>query len=248
MVKQTRRSMLKAGGTAVLGAVGATTLSETAAADYVGLPVYTTADLSVRSGPGLGYNRVAVSEQYTGGYIVDGPVSSDGYTWWKLDYCGDSNNGRVTGWSVEQYLANADFAYPATGYCSSDWYDSRSYGYHSAVDITNDTGTPILAARSGTVSVVGYESGGCGNYIKVDHGAGYTSLYCHLSSVWVSEGQSVGTGDQIGEMGSTGNSTGPHVHFAIRLNGADKYVPGEKGDEIQELAGLAKDYDGIGSF
>lgn len=241
--KVNRRKFLKASSATIVGAVGVAATSGTAAAHYVGLPCYTSDDLSVREGPGTNYDRIAVAEQYTGGYIVDGPIDNDGYTWWKLNYNGDSDNGRVTGWSVQSYLDNADFSYPCVGEVSQEYHSD-----HKALDIANDTGTPILASREGTVDVTGYESGGCGYYIKVGHSAGYQTMYCHLSDIHVAEGESVDRHQHIGDMGDTGHSTGPHLHFTVEQYGTHKYVPGELYDEIDDKTGLAKNYSDIGSF
>lgn len=90
---------------------------------------------------------------------------------------------------------------------------------HSGVDIGNKSGTPIYAADGGTVtSYIGYRSG-YGYVVEINHGAGYSTRYAHLSKILVSSGQRVAKGDQIGKMGSTGNSSGPHLHFEIRKNG-----------------------------
>ncbi|WP_101295709.1 M23 family metallopeptidase [Halegenticoccus soli] len=229
---------------ATAAAIGGTaTLSGTASAHYDGLPVYTTDDLNARTGPGTGYGVIATVEQYTGGYVIDGPVDSDGYRWWKFRWNGDGDNGRFEGWSAENWTAHANMAYPATGIVTSVWGEDRGSYYHYALDIANDTGTPILASRAGTVAYTGYESGGCGNYVKIDHENGYQTLYCHLSEVWVSGGQTVGRHEQIGTMGSTGNSTGPHVHFAVEQNGSDQYVAGDYDDEIYVRSGIPKNYD-----
>lgn len=100
--------------------------------------------------------------------------------------------------------------------------------FHNAVDIGGVRGENVYAVQSGTVQTVvsgisregncsdGY---GCGNHIVIDHGDGYTSTYCHLKSVNVSRGQTVSQGDVIGLLGSTGCSTGPHLHFGLRHNG-----------------------------
>ncbi len=95
------------------------------------------------------------------------------------------------------------------------------FGYpscHTGVDIAAPSGTPVLAAESGTVAAV--TSGGAyGNAVLVAHGDGLTTFYAHLSSVAVSTGRQVGAGQQIGGVGSTGWSTGPHLHFETRVNG-----------------------------
>lgn len=90
---------------------------------------------------------------------------------------------------------------------------------HAGIDIANSTGTPIYAADGGSVtSFIGYR-GGYGYIVEVNHGAGYTTRYAHLSKILVSSGQRVSKGQQIAKMGNTGNSTGPHLHFEIRKNG-----------------------------
>ncbi|MDY6084283.1 MAG: peptidoglycan DD-metalloendopeptidase family protein [Dialister sp.] len=90
--------------------------------------------------------------------------------------------------------------------------------YHSGIDIGVDYGTPIHAADSGTVIYAGWISG-YGNAVILDHGGGIQTLYGHNTSVAVSEGQSVSKGDVIAYAGSTGNSTGPHCHFEVEVNG-----------------------------
>ena len=92
---------------------------------------------------------------------------------------------------------------------------------HTGIDIAASSGTPIAAADSGVVSLVNYGwGGGYGNYVVITHGNGYATLYAHLSAISVSANQAVLRGQTIGAEGSTGNSTGPHLHFEIRLNGA----------------------------
>lgn len=93
--------------------------------------------------------------------------------------------------------------------------------FHSGVDLSARSGTPIYASGSGTVIYSGWNEGGYGNAIIIDHGGSY-SLYAHLSVIAVQCGQSVNSMQQIGEVGSTGNSTGPHLHFEIRDAG---FVP-----------------------
>ena len=91
--------------------------------------------------------------------------------------------------------------------------------FHSGVDIGAPYGTNIYAANSGTVVVAGYNTGGYGNYVIINHGGGYSTLYAHCSSLRVSRGQQVQRGQVIANCGSTGMSTGPHIHFEIQLNG-----------------------------
>jgi len=92
--------------------------------------------------------------------------------------------------------------------------------FHSGVDIAPPFGTPVAAADNGIVSLVNYDCCvGYGNYVVITHGNGYSTLYGHLSAINVSVNQAVQQGQQIGAEGSTGFSTGPHLHFEIRLNG-----------------------------
>ena len=90
--------------------------------------------------------------------------------------------------------------------------------FHSGVDINAGYGTSILAADSGTVILAGW-NGGYGNCVVISHGNGVSTLYGHMSSIAVSSGQSVSQGQVIGYVGSTGNSTGPHLHWEVAVNG-----------------------------
>lgn len=89
---------------------------------------------------------------------------------------------------------------------------------HTGLDIASNQGTAVYASDGGTITLAGW-NGGYGNCIMIDHGNGYVTLYGHLSTISVSEGQTVSQGDTIGAVGSTGNSTGPHLHFEVLQNG-----------------------------
>jgi murein DD-endopeptidase MepM/ murein hydrolase activator NlpD len=106
--------------------------------------------------------------------------------------------------------------WPATGTMSR-----CNLSYHLACDIANRVGTAIVAFRSGRVIEAGWKTGGYGNMVLIDHGNGLESIYMHLSSVSVKVGQNVVAGEFIGSMGSTGNSTGSHLHFGIFENGRE---------------------------
>ncbi len=99
-----------------------------------------------------------------------------------------------------------------------------SSGVHTGLDFAGPAGTPIMAAASGKVVSTGYE-GAYGNQVIIDHGDGYQTTYNHLSAIGVSVGDKVTTGDQIGKRGSTGNSTGAHLHFEVTKDG--KFVDPE---------------------
>jgi murein DD-endopeptidase MepM/ murein hydrolase activator NlpD len=90
---------------------------------------------------------------------------------------------------------------------------------HLGIDIAGATGDQVWASDAGVVVFAGWAQGGYGNMVMVDHGNGYQTLYAHLSSVRTYCGKSVGAGSVIGSIGSTGNSTGPHLHFEIRVWG-----------------------------
>ncbi len=105
---------------------------------------------------------------------------------------------------------SGQFGWPTQGIITQ-YYSS----YHSGLDIASGIGTPVLAADAGRVESVIYEKVGYGIHIIVNHGNGLKTLYGHLSRVSVAEGQNVGRGDLLGDMGSTGRSTGPHLHFEI---------------------------------
>ncbi|MBE7051329.1 MAG: hypothetical protein E7395_01995 [Ruminococcaceae bacterium] len=92
--------------------------------------------------------------------------------------------------------------------------------FHAGIDIGAAHGTDILASADGVVIVSGYNSGGYGNYVVINHGGGYTTLYAHCSSLLVSRGQAVKKGQVIAKCGSTGMSTGPHIHYEVQVNGS----------------------------
>ena len=108
---------------------------------------------------------------------------------------------------------SGSFIWPTTGYISQ-----YPVWYHMALDIANPSSPPVLAADSGTVSYAGCLDWGYGCHVIVDHNNGYQTLYGHLSSIAVSVGQGVGKSEGLGNMGSTGRSTGTHLHFEIRQN------------------------------
>ncbi|MDR1339366.1 MAG: M23 family metallopeptidase [Prevotellaceae bacterium] len=89
--------------------------------------------------------------------------------------------------------------------------------HHKGVDLSGKTGLPIYTSGDGIVVVASYNGGGYGNMVEVDHGFGYTTRYAHLSKIAVAEGQKLKRGDKVGELGSTGKSKGPHLHYEIRL-------------------------------
>ena len=91
--------------------------------------------------------------------------------------------------------------------------------FHHGIDLTAKSGDPIVAARSGVVTRTTYDSAS-GYYVTINHGDGFSSSYLHMTHYCVKPGQNVNAGDVIGYVGSTGVSTGPHLHFAIYYNGS----------------------------
>ena len=133
---------------------------------------------------------------------------------------GSSSGGAVAGsgsliWpSTSTYITSVQGprTHPVTG----------QYKNHGGTDIGASYGSPIYAADGGTIATVGYDAGGYGNYVMIDHGNGMQTLYAHMSSRAVSVGTHVSKGQVIGYVGSTGRSTGAHLHFEVRVNGTPK--------------------------
>lgn len=114
------------------------------------------------------------------------------------------------------------FAYPVNGRLTSKFGEKRSNGtVHNGIDLAASLGTPILAPEKGLVTSV-WKDAINGNGIKLLHYQGYTTGYAHLLSVNVKVGDTITKGQKIGEVGSTGRSTGPHLHWVVRQYGIEK--------------------------
>jgi murein DD-endopeptidase MepM/ murein hydrolase activator NlpD len=108
-------------------------------------------------------------------------------------------------------FGSGNFTWPLAGWLTQGYrYD------HRALDIAAPSGTPVAAADRGVVLRAGWNSQGYGLFVIIDHNIDYVTLYAHLSELFVTKGQVVAQGDLIGTVGSSGNSTGPHLHFEIR--------------------------------
>lgn len=114
----------------------------------------------------------------------------------------------------------ATFMRPVSGGMITSPFGYRTSGFHKGVDIAVGTGTPIYAAAEGTVTFSGWNSTGYGYLVIIDHGNGFQTYYAHCSQLYVSAGQYVVQGQNIAAVGSTGNSTGPHVHFQVMYYGS----------------------------
>ncbi|MDP9385644.1 MAG: M23 family metallopeptidase, partial [Actinomycetota bacterium] len=101
-----------------------------------------------------------------------------------------------------------------------DRFGPRGTSLHSGIDYPRAAGTPVAAAGRGCVESAGFDGGGYGNLVVVRHRLGVTTWYAHLASIAIRPGTCVVAGNRIGTVGSTGRSSGPHLHFEIRLRGA----------------------------
>lgn len=125
--------------------------------------------------------------------------------------------------SVWQHRGYTPSAWPVVGKLESGFGGRRNpfggsgYEFHTGQDIDAETGDPVVAAASGTVTFVGWQNG-YGQLVVIDHGDGLTTRYGHLSHIDVAQGQIVERSEFIGRVGSTGRSTGPHLHYEIRIN------------------------------
>lgn len=229
---------------------GASALSGSAAAHSQWAPGYTTANVNIRDGPGLDHGVLKTAQQNTGIFVVDGPWSSDGYTWWEMQVNACDNGGRVRGYAVSEYTTTAaDLCYPSTGTIESGdvYYSWRDSGDHEAIDINAPEGNPIRAAASGTVSYVEWDpnANDCGYYLKIDHGNGVHTLYCHCSAIHVNAGDWVDQQQHIADIGTSGNAyaSDPHVHFQVQSpEYSAVYIPAEVGHHVYSRSGIPRNY------
>ncbi len=128
-----------------------------------------------------------------------------------------SGGGNAAG-NVERPASASGLIWPTTGPVTSG-YGMRWGAMHQGLDIAPPYGTGVYAANAGIVIFAGGQ-GGYGNLLLIDHGGGFVTAYAHLSGFAASSGQTVGRGEVIGYVGSTGDSTGPHLHFETRVGGA----------------------------
>ena len=121
--------------------------------------------------------------------------------------------------------SNASWYTPVSGYTLTSPFGMRKHPVlgtnrmHNGIDMACASGTPIYATRAGKVTTASYQAGGAGNYVSINHGDGFASIYMHMTHYVVYAGQSVSQGQLIGYVGSTGISTGPHLHFGISYAG-----------------------------
>jgi murein DD-endopeptidase MepM/ murein hydrolase activator NlpD len=115
--------------------------------------------------------------------------------------------------------APATLSFPAAA-ALGDRFGPRGDRFHSGIDLLGAAGTAVRAAGAGMVTFAGWDPGGYGNLVVIDHASGVSTWYAHLSRIDVTSGTRVTTAAQVGLVGATGNATGPHLHFEVRLRGA----------------------------
>ena len=121
--------------------------------------------------------------------------------------------------------SDATWVTPVSGYVLTSPFGMRTHPIlgvqrmHNGIDMSCAQGTPIYATRAGVVTAASYQAGGAGNYVSINHLDGFASIYMHMTHYVVSAGQNVSQGQLIGYVGSTGRSTGPHLHFGISYAG-----------------------------
>jgi murein DD-endopeptidase MepM/ murein hydrolase activator NlpD len=166
--------------------------------------------------------RLGYTEALSGNGAKGGPFDSASQadptfkslftSWKKLDNLADG----AIAIPSEKPVRTAEFT---SGYGTrTDPFQGRA-ARHQGIDLAAPVGTPIYATADGTVTEAAYNNGGYGNLIKLDHGRGIETRYAHLSRILVSPGQRIARGQVIGHMGSTGRSTGSHLHYEVRIDG-----------------------------
>ncbi|HRA48505.1 MAG TPA: peptidoglycan DD-metalloendopeptidase family protein, partial [Thermomicrobiales bacterium] len=176
--------------------------------------------------------------------VVDGPTyDADGAPWYLVKFTSDkrgfviaealaATSSDSSGLSsdtapVSSTGATGTYIYPIAKYTFTQGYGCTIYSfepynsdlgcyYHNGLDLAAPLGTALVASDGGTVLYAGWCDCGLGLYVAIDHGNGMSTLYGHMNAVYVTAGQKVTQGEQIGEVGTTGNSTGPHCHFIIK--------------------------------
>lgn len=145
-----------------------------------------------------------------------------------------------------QPVSNKDLKRTASGY---GWRSDPIYRvrrFHHGMDFACDTGTPVYATGNGVVTYAKWQSG-YGNFIIIDHGYGYVTRYAHLSKIEVKQGQKVVRGEEIGLVGSTGKSTGPHLHYEVivgktDVNPVNYYFMDLNAQQYEEMISLAENH------
>jgi murein DD-endopeptidase MepM/ murein hydrolase activator NlpD len=176
----------------------------------------------IRLNPGLETARLVVGTELrvaqsapmrSRSLLALNPVGSGGVSWPDLPRYGEQEQR-----PFRDAPSGNSWIWPTKGVFTSG-YGWRWGRMHKGIDVANNVGTPIVAARSGTVTYSGWHDGGYGYLVEISHDDGSRSLYGHNSRLMVRQGERVEQGQQISQMGSTGRSTGPHLHFEIHAPG-----------------------------
>ena len=185
-----------------------------------------------------GVREVTIADN-TGSTIVKIPVADRKFQVQRINFAPGKAGIEATALELKQVAAfkatvspikywDGKFIAPNQGKTSSPYGVKRYYNgefatdyYHRGLDYAGGYGSPVVAPAAGKVVLVGYEKKGFrvhGNVVGVDHGQGLVSIFMHMSKISVEEGQMLAAGDQIGAIGSTGSSTGPHLHWGLYVN------------------------------
>ncbi|MGA1284210.1 MAG: peptidoglycan DD-metalloendopeptidase family protein [Prochlorothrix sp.] len=159
--------------------------------------------------------------------LAAAPIGAENYDPLVQSLLGQQVSPQLPAVGADPFLPDSvanGFIWPAQGMLTSG-YGWRWGRMHKGIDIAAPVGTPIVAAAGGVVSYAGWNSGGYGNLVEIQHPDGSVTLYAHNSRIMVQEGQRVSQGQRIADMGSTGYSTGPHLHFEIHPSGQGAVNP-----------------------
>ncbi|MCC6793212.1 MAG: SH3 domain-containing protein [Thermomicrobiales bacterium] len=199
-----------------------------------------TDGVNVRSRASVNSRRLGAVDEGASVEVVDGPEwDKQGDVWYLVQFGGETGymfgSLLVAGSSDTVFAASGptgSFIYPIEGYvftqaygCSNlalePWNGNLGCPFHNGIDLAAPAYTPVLAADGGTVVAAGWCDCGLGFYVEIDHGNGFATVYGHMAEQpYVAAGQTVNQGDVIGPVGSTGISTGPHVHFMLKVDGS----------------------------
>jgi murein DD-endopeptidase MepM/ murein hydrolase activator NlpD len=139
--------------------------------------------------------------------------------WAGLSHDGRAGPATLRSVQLPAPRAPATLSFPVAA-ALGDRFGPRGDRFHSGIDLLAAPGAPVRAAGAGTVTFAGWDPGGYGNLVVIDHGNGVRSWYAHLSRIDVTRATSTSTATQVGLVGATGHATGPHLHFEVRLRGA----------------------------
>lgn len=174
------------------------------------------AQVSQNKNENISVSSFEVTSDETGETIAVGEITQNG--------SGGDDAKSAKGTSFSEYFVNAEPILPVQGARITSRFGYRThpitgnYGFHTGLDLAAAEGTPISAVFYGKVTKIG-EDDSWGKYVLVEHSDGFETFYCHLSEIYVEKGAVIRQGETVGLVGSTGISTGPHLHFEVRING-----------------------------